>query len=78
LLLTRRVDWEKDGPSNNGTNQTNGKEDLEETQEEVVVERRVHQNVVIVKTAEVFDPSKLGIRGFWCVFAGLVRTKGRA
>lgn len=58
---TSCIDGEKDGPGNNGTDQADGEENLEKAQEEVVVERRVHQDVVIIKTAVVLDPSKLGI-----------------
>jgi hypothetical protein len=75
-LLTSGVDGEKNGPCNDGTNKADGEENLEETQEEVVVQRRVHQDVVIVETTEVGDPSKLGVRRLRSVLAGDGQNEG--
>jgi hypothetical protein len=75
-LLTSGVDGEENGPCDDGTNQADGEEDLEETQEEIVVQRRVHQDVVIVETTVVGDPSKLGVRRLWCVLAVDGQNKG--
>jgi hypothetical protein len=68
-LLTSGVDGEENRPSDDSTDQADGEEDLEETQEEIVVQRRVHQDVVIVKTTEVADPSELGVGGLRSVLA---------
>jgi hypothetical protein len=59
--LTSCVDGEENRPSNESTNETDGEENLEKTQEKVVVQRGVHQDVVIVETTEVANPSKLGV-----------------
>ena len=59
--LTSCIDGEKNRPSDDSTNQADCEENLEETQEEVVVQGRVHQDVVIVETTVVLDPSELGL-----------------
>lgn len=58
IELTSSVDGEKDGPSKDSTTEADGEHNFEEAQEEVVVQRRVHQDVVIVETTEILDPSK--------------------
>lgn len=60
-LLTSCVDGEKNRPSDDSTNQADCEENLEETQEEIIIQGRVHQDVVIVETTVVLDPSKLGL-----------------
>ena len=67
-ILTRGINREKDGPSHDRTNQADSEEDLEKAQEKIVVQGRVHQDVIIIETTEVFDPSKLRVLRLWCVF----------
>ena len=51
-VLTSSIDGEKYGPGNDGTNQTDGEEDFEHAQEKIVVERRMHQDMVIAETSK--------------------------
>ena len=68
--LTSSIDGEKNGPGNDRANQTDAKKNLEHAQEKIVVERRVHQNMIIAKTTESRYPTKFRILWLWRTLAG--------
>jgi len=59
------MDWQQDGPSQKGADQTNNGEHSEESQEEERVDRAIVEDVIIVDSQERLDPVKqsIGERG---------------
>lgn len=56
--LTCGIDGEENRPGDDGSNQANGRQDLEEPQEEVVVERVVIEHILVLDAAIILDPAE--------------------
>lgn len=66
--LTSSIDGEENGPRHERSDETNGNQNLEQSQEEEVVERVVVKNVFVLEAAVILDPAKHGVGWLRCLF----------